>query len=94
MVGLLLGYEWGSYALRAAQQTVGLGSPVDRGDDGVVFLQSGFLDPLSTALRIDVDLIVVWGNGELGFVGIPSMSANTQSKTVNEGVVGRHRCLQ
>jgi len=65
--------------LRARNDSVGLGGPIDRGHDLVVLSKLGFELIRGSRLGIDVNLSVVGAKGDLGAIGVPSVASNARS---------------
>jgi len=62
--------------LRAGDDTVGLGGPVDTCDDLVVLGQLVFQGVGVSSLLVDVDLVVVGADGDLGSISVPRVGGD------------------
>ena len=65
--------------LRAGDDTVGLGCPVDASDDRVVLGESVLSDPGLAVVTHDEDLVVVGADGDSGSVAVPGVAGNADT---------------
>lgn len=65
--------------LRARDDTVGFGSPIDAGNNLIVLSELVFQGEVVSALGVNVDFVVVGANGHLCAVGVPGVASNARS---------------